>query len=314
MRLLELPVPDFVRVLDIDLQRRIEPLFDHLGEVADELVICQVRHAEPRVDLLPVAQLDHPFQRHAAFREGRMLQRRPLAPSADLRTVRVHPIHEAKTGEAFPPLEEGRMERVLFPRLLEAGHDDVDVADRVGRIRLVDLEREAALARIHVDQNTARRSFFDLRVLAEVDSAFALVEHRIDARRIVAATDRAEHGLGVAARFQPLHPAEFVDRQLRPLAPACAFLLTDPRPGRAERIDEWQFGHPIRRPGEVDAEPRFRVGRRSWTRVDSENEQADGKQQSFHGVHSLRESMFQVNSTGNRKRRRMKPKTIRCLF
>ena len=55
-------------------------------------------------------------------------ERRPLAPFADLGTVGVHPVHEAEASETLPAFQEGRMKRILFPRLLETGHDDVEAA------------------------------------------------------------------------------------------------------------------------------------------------------------------------------------------
>ena len=128
--LLKLPVPDFVGVLDVNHQLRAEPFLDQTREVADVIVVGQMRDAKPRGDHLLVAQLDHPLQRHSAFRERRVLQRRPLAPLADFRAVGVHPVHEPEAGEALPAFQKVRMERVFFPSLLEAGHDDANVADR----------------------------------------------------------------------------------------------------------------------------------------------------------------------------------------
>ena len=265
--LLELAVPDFVGILDVHLSLRFQPLLDQLGEPPHEIVVGQMRDAKPGVGVQTIGQIDHDFQGHALFRERRVVGRRPVRPVAELRAVGVHPVHEPQASHALPPLQEHRMERILLVRLLKTRHDHANVAHVVGRVGLAQLQKETAFGRVDVDHHPARFAGHDAGGVDELQPALAIVQHGVASAGIMSGFDGTQRRFGPAIRLQPRHPAVFIQRQLRALAPRGALPLADPGPRQAEHVHKRQFGIPVRRPVQVHPQPRLsrrHGGRGRW--------------------------------------------------
>ena len=70
--LLEDAIPDFVGILDIDLQVWRKLLSNLRCEFSHVVVISPMRHAKPRIAFQSVAKLDHVFKRNTAIRLRRV--------------------------------------------------------------------------------------------------------------------------------------------------------------------------------------------------------------------------------------------------
>lgn len=108
-----------------------------------------------------------------------------------------------------------------------------------------------------MDHHPARRRRDHAGGLRKRNPAFAIVEHRVIALRVMSAIDGAEKSLRAAAGSEASDPALRVEIERGTLSPPGAFLLADPGTGEAEDIDEGKFGGPIGRPGEVHAHARL---------------------------------------------------------
>ena len=204
-------------------------------------------HAEPRIRLESVAQIDHHFYGDAFDSARGVVRARTLRPRTDLRAVGAHPIHEAQATDTAPAHQEIGMKRLFRVRSLKARHNHAQVAHGVGGICGSDLQEEAALGRIHLNNRTVGFVFHHRSRACKGQLSLAFVQNRVASGRIVSFFNCTQRRLGIAPRFEFSDPTALIQRQRWTFSPGLAPPLTDPCAGEPEGVDERQLRVPVAR-------------------------------------------------------------------